>query len=188
MLCNAGESIGKPAHSWLLEGMQTGSLFGGTWHYLSRLQVEMLFDLEIPLQIYLKICAHAKICARRHSRQHCSDAPALNTSQGTSVKQNHEQLFKKNEVDLTVLIQKYLHGKNRYVWDMYLFLKFNIDVDLCIEERVTRNYIGERITAHLYLLLDWKNFTTYVVFLKIKLKVVLEEFSMTRKKALVMYY
>lgn len=168
--------------------MQTGSLFGGTWHSLSRLQVEMLSDLVIPPQIYLKICAHAKICARRRSRQHCSDAPALNTPQGTSVKQNHEQLLKKNEVDLTVLIQKYLHGKNRYVWDMYLFLKFNINVDLRIEERFTRNYIGERIMAHLYLPLDWKNFTTYVVFLKSKLKVVLEEFSMTRKKALVMYY
>lgn len=114
----------------------------------------MLFDLVIPLQIYLKICAHAKICARRRSWQHCSDAPALNTPQGTSVKQNHEQLLKKNEVDLTALIQKYLHGKNCYVWDMYFFLKFNINVDLCIEEIVTRNYTGERIMAYLYLPLD----------------------------------
>lgn len=35
--------------------------FGGSWYYLFKLQIEMLYDLVLLLQTYLKICAQAKI-------------------------------------------------------------------------------------------------------------------------------
>lgn len=70
-----------PGHS-VRGNVNRHNLFGEIWHHLSKLQVEMLFDLVILRQIYLKTCAHAKIRAQRSSWRQCCNTPPLCTPQG----------------------------------------------------------------------------------------------------------
>lgn len=73
-------------------------------------------------------------CTCQDMCRRCSGSTALTPStqrpSGHSHKTEPQAAVTKNGVGSIVLIQKYLHDKNHIMFETYLFLNFNINVDL----------------------------------------------------------